>query len=267
MKKFKFRNFEKGVYILPNLMTTAAVFCSFYAMISAINGKIYYAAIAIIVAMIFDGLDGRIARMMNATSNFGLQLDSLADAVSFGVAPALIIYAYVLDGYDRLGWLAAFLFVICALLRLARFNIQDPELATKEFVGLPAPGAAGFMVITIIMTEDYFGLENVPDFFFLVLTYVLAFLMVSNIPYESFKRMQKLNRRSFPVFLGVLLTIYLFAVIPQIFLFVFGIYYVFTSPLLWLYKKIIKKEGTTPEPDEALEESKDESDENTDIKQ
>ncbi|MBF0275040.1 MAG: CDP-diacylglycerol--serine O-phosphatidyltransferase [Nitrospinae bacterium] len=238
MNKFKVRRFEKGIYILPNLLTTASVFCSFYAMVSIINGKYYYAAISIIVAIIFDGLDGKIARLTNSTSNFGLQLDSLADAVSFGVAPALLIYAYTLHNYGRLGWLAAFLFVICGLLRLARFNIQEETDVKKNFTGLPIPGAAGFIAITVIMTEDYFGLENIPHLLYLFMVYALAILMVSNIPYTSFKGLKLSNRRTFHVFLIIILIIYLIAVIPQIFLFLFGIYYIFTSPFLWGYKKL-----------------------------
>ncbi len=240
MNQQKVRKFKRGIYILPNLITTASVFCSFYAMVALFDGKFISACWAIIVAIIFDGLDGRVARLTNTTSNFGLQLDSLADAVSFGVAPALLLYAYALHDLGRLGWLAAFFYVICGILRLARFNIQDPNSeTTKEgFIGLPIPGAAGFLAMTVIVIEGYIGFAHVPSFLFLLLTYVLALLMVSNIPYTSFKSVKLRYRKSFPVFISVLLALYIIAVIPELLLFLLGVYYVFSSPFVWAYRKL-----------------------------
>ena len=209
------RNF-RGIYILPNLITTASLFAGFYAIIEAINGNFELAAVSILVALILDGLDGRVARMTHSSSNFGVQYDSLADLVAFGVAPALIVYFWALRPYGRYGWVAAFLFVVCGALRLARFNVQTGAIDPRYFNGLPIPAAATMVATYILM---YYELGNwAPDRHILVLLmiYVLSFLMVSNIKYYSFKKFELFQRKPFPVLVGVVLLFLVIAIEPKI---------------------------------------------------
>ena len=135
-------NLRKGVYILPNLFTTGTLFAGYYSIVSAMNGQYEKAAWFILIATVFDGLDGQVARMTNTTSRFGVEYDSLADLVAFGVAPGLLMYSWALTTFGKLGWLAAFLYVVCGALRLARFNVQVETVESKRFVGLPIPSAA-----------------------------------------------------------------------------------------------------------------------------
>ena len=151
------RNLKKGIHILPSLFTTGNVFCGFYAFIAVFQEKYYIAAWAIVLAMIFDVLDGRIARMTKTTSAFGVQYDSLADIISFGMAPAFLVYSWVLQPFDRVGWMAAFLFLLCAALRLARFNVTKPDVTGDHFLGLPTPAAAAVLASIVIGFEDLFA--------------------------------------------------------------------------------------------------------------
>ena len=146
--------YKKGIYLLPSLFTTGNVFCGFYAFIAVFNDMFYTAAWAIVFAIIFDVLDGRVARLTNTTSEFGEQYDSLADIISFGMAPAFLAYAWVLKPYGRLGWMAAFLFLLCGALRLTRFNISQPDVKSQHFVGLPIPGAAAVIASIIIVCNN-----------------------------------------------------------------------------------------------------------------
>jgi len=127
---------KKGVYILPNLITMGNMFCGFFAIVSAFNGAFFRAAVAILIAAVMDGLDGKVARLTNTSSRFGMEFDSLADLVSFGVAPAILIYAWALKPFGRFGWAAAFLFAVCGAMRLARFNVQADSSESKNFTGL-----------------------------------------------------------------------------------------------------------------------------------
>ncbi|NTW99850.1 MAG: CDP-diacylglycerol--serine O-phosphatidyltransferase [Geobacteraceae bacterium] len=144
---------RKGIYILPNLFTTGSMFAGFYGMIAGINGDYRTAAICILVSAVFDGLDGKVARATGTTSKFGVEYDSLADLVAFGVAPGLIMYFWALKPFGRLGWLAAFLFVVCGALRLARFNVQVETVESKRFVGLPIPAAASMVASTVLFFQ------------------------------------------------------------------------------------------------------------------
>ncbi len=183
-----------GIYLLPNLFTTAALFAGFYAVVAAIDGRFVAAAVAIFIAGLLDGLDGRIARLTNTQSEFGVQYDSLADLISFGLAPALVVYLWALrslgeygENLAKVGWLAAFLFAACAALRLARFNAQVGVSDKRYFQGLASPMAAGVM-ITMVWSLESVGVTGAEvSVLALVVTVVTAMLMVSNVRYHSFK--------------------------------------------------------------------------------
>lgn len=180
---------HKGIYILPNLLTTASLFAGFLGMTMAMKGNFEACAVAILVSCVFDGLDGKVARLTGTSSEFGVQLDSLADLVAFGVSPAIMLYLWHLQDLGRLGLMAAFLFIACGALRLARFNVQTKTSGKLLFTGLPIP-AAGCTMATLVLFQRYLphGLHaNVLPSFCLVLTYVLSFLMVSKVRYFSFK--------------------------------------------------------------------------------
>jgi len=190
MKKRKSQiKMRKGIYILPNLFTTGNLFCGFWAIVSVFQEQFFYAAVAILLASVFDVLDGKVARLSGATSKFGIQYDSLADLISFGVAPSLLAFSWALRPYGRFGWLAAFLFVVCGALRLARFNVMASSGETKYFKGLPIPAAASMIALTILLYLRLIETGWVKDIVILVMIYILAFLMVSTIRYFSFKEL------------------------------------------------------------------------------
>ena len=182
------KKFRKGVYLLPNLITSASLFGGFYAIIASLDGKFEYAAIAIIISGILDGLDGRVARLTGSSSKFGVEYDSLADVIAFGLAPGVLIFTWALRPFGRYGWLAAFLYVVCGALRLARFNVQITTIESKRFNGLPIPASAALVASTVLMFF-YIGRgdEMVKHVTVLVMVYALAFLMISNVHYYSFK--------------------------------------------------------------------------------
>jgi len=206
---------RRGIYLLPNMITTAGLFAGFYAIVAAMNGRFEAAAVAIFVAMIMDGIDGRVARLTNTESEFGVQYDSLADMVSFGLAPALVMYEWSLKsmvtvGWAKLGWLAAFIYTASGALRLARFNAQVATAEKNYFRGLPSPSAAGAVAGMVWVGADL-GL-NGEDLVYLtfVLTIAMGLLMVSNVRYYSFKEIHFKNRVSFVAILVVVL-VYAFA--------------------------------------------------------
>ena len=211
----KVQKTRRGIYLLPNMITTAGLFAGFYAIVAAMNGRFEAAAVAIFVAMIMDGIDGRVARLTNTQSEFGVQYDSLADMVSFGLAPALVMYEWSLKsmvsvGWAKLGWLAAFIFTAGAALRLARFNAQVETAEKNYFRGLPSPSAAGALAGMVWVGTDL-GI-NGEDLVYgaFVLTVAMGLLMVSNIRYYSFKEFHFKNRVSFVAMLVVVL-VYAFA--------------------------------------------------------
>jgi CDP-diacylglycerol--serine O-phosphatidyltransferase len=244
---------RRGIYILPNLFTTGNLFCGFWALISVFQERFFYAAIAILLAGVFDVLDGKVARLSGATSKFGIQYDSLADLVSFGIAPALLAFSWALRPYGRFGWLAAFLFVACGALRLARFNVLASSGETKYFKGLPIPAAASMIALTILLYLRLIESGGVKDIVILVMIYVLAFLMVSNIRYFSFKEFDLSKRKPFSIFISVVLTMIVIVMEPIIVLFAFVLFYVFSGPvnmlLAWQKKKTLKKMEPVPEED------------------
>lgn len=178
---------RRGIYLLPNLLTTAALFAGFYAIVQAMNGRFEHSAVAIFIAMLFDGLDGRVARMTHTQSEFGAEYDSLSDMVSFGAAPALVIYEWALKGMGKLGWIAAFVYCACAALRLARFNTNIGVVDKRYFQGLPSPAAAALVAGLVWVLLDL-GVSG-PDarWAACILTIFAGVTMVSNIPYWSGK--------------------------------------------------------------------------------
>jgi len=244
---------RKGVYILPNLFTTGNLFCGFWAIISVFQEKFFFAAVAILLASAFDVLDGKVARLSGATSKFGVQYDSLADLVSFGIAPAVLAFSWALRPYGRFGWLAAFLFVVCGALRLARFNVQSTSGEIKYFKGLPIPAAASMIALTILLYLRLIETGWVKDIVILVMIYVLAFLMVSNIRYFSFKELNLAKRKPFSFFIFVILSMIVIIMEPTLMLFGFVLFYVFSGPvnmlLAWHKKKVLRRMEPVPEED------------------
>jgi CDP-diacylglycerol--serine O-phosphatidyltransferase len=225
------KNPRKGIYILPNLFTTAALFAGFYAIVQAMNGQFEYAPIAIFIAMILDGLDGRVARWTHTESDFGAQYDSLSDMVSFGLAPALVMYEWALSGLGTLGWVAAFLYAACAALRLARFNVQIGSVDKRYFVGLPSPSAAAFVMglLWVMHTSGVPGKEL--SFVALGFTVFAALAMVSSIRYFSFKQFNVKDRVSFVVVIEVVLLFVLISLYPPQVLFLMFLGYALSGPL------------------------------------
>ena len=245
---------RKGVYILPNLFTTGNLFCGFWAIISVFHEKFEYAAYAILLASVFDDLDGKVARLSGATSKFGVQYDSLADLVSFGIAPALLTFSWALRPYGKFGWLAAFLFVVCGALRLARFNVQSASGEVKYFKGLPIPAAALMIALTILLYLELIETGWVKDIAVLAMIYILAFLMVSNIRYFSFKELDLAKRKPFSIFIFIILSMIVIIMQPVIVLFIFALAYVFSGPVMmiraWRKRRVLRK--LEPVPDEDL---------------
>jgi CDP-diacylglycerol--serine O-phosphatidyltransferase len=244
---------RRGVYILPNLFTTGNLFCGFWAIVSVFQEQFFYAAIAILLASAFDVLDGKVARLSGATSKFGVQYDSLADLVSFGVAPALLAFSWALRPYGRFGWLAAFLFVVCGALRLARFNVMSASGETKFFKGLPIPAAASMIALIILLYLRLIETGWVKDIVILVMIYVLAFLMVSNIRYFSFKELDLARTKPFSIFMFVILSMIVIVMEPVIVLFGFVLAYICSGPVNmimgWRKKRVLKKLEPVPEED------------------
>ena len=216
---------RRGIYLLPNLFTTSALFAGFYAIAAAMNGRFESAAIAIFIAMILDGMDGRIARLTKTETDFGVQYDSLSDMVSFGLAPALVIYQWSLHDLGKLGWLAAFIYAAAAALRLARFNTQAGSADKRYFQGLPCPAAAA-----VIAGLVWFGSVGQPVdsntlvVFAFSLTICVGLLMVSNIRYYSFKQFDLHGKVPFFNILFIVLIIALIAVRPSLVLFLLSIH-------------------------------------------
>jgi CDP-diacylglycerol--serine O-phosphatidyltransferase len=226
-------------YPLPCMFTIASLFCGFYSILAAIKGDFVIAATAILIAAVFDGLDGRVARLTGTTSTFGMELDSLCDMVSFGVAPGLLAYFWALQPYGRYGWLAAFLYIATTTLRLARFNSQ--QTGSKHFIGLPCPAAAA-MISASVMFCGFLGIEgSVTHISLLALVYLLSYLMVSNHHYFSFKQPSPAGKtRTFQLLVGAVLLFVLIAAEPQVMLFSIFLIYMLSGPTMDLYRRVIR---------------------------
>lgn len=241
------KSIRKGIYILPNLLTTGALFAGFSAIVQATKGNFEVAAILIFVAMVLDGLDGRVARMTNTTSEFGIQYDSLSDMVSFGLAPALVLYEWSLFSMGKIGWLVAFVYAVATALRLARFNTHAAD-EKYFFQGLPSPSAAGILAAFIWVVNEY-GLQGT-DFklITLFLTLAAAILMVSNVPFRSFKDFDLRSHVPFVVLLGIVIALVVIVYDPpRVLLTGFTIYLLSgpVSAILHRKKKKTENEVTT----------------------
>lgn len=204
---------RRGIYLLPNLFTTAALFAGFYAIIQAMNGRYEYSVIAIFVAMVFDGLDGRVARLTHTQSEFGAEYDSLSDMVSFGVAPALIMYEWALKDLGKLGWIAAFVYCACTALRLARFNVTIAVIDKRFFQGLPSPAAAALIAGAIWVALDFDIVSSDVAWLAWLITVFAGLTMVTNFPFYSGKEFNLHRKVSFYVIL--LLLLFFFVLIPS----------------------------------------------------
>ncbi|MDH5526362.1 MAG: CDP-diacylglycerol--serine O-phosphatidyltransferase [Nitrospirota bacterium] len=231
---------RKGVHLIPNLLTTCNIIAGFYCIVSAFQGRFEQAAFAIVAAGVFDILDGRVARAMGGGSRFGVEYDSLADMISFGMAPALLMFTWALDGFGRVGWAAACLYVICAALRLARYNvhqIEDPGAKSDLFTGLPSPGAAG-MICTLVLFQEQYALINpsVVPMIALPLVFFLSFLLVSNVPYG--RGAQREREHPFLNLVSSVLVLIAIVAEPHLVLFIIGVTYTSSGLYRWLKLKI-----------------------------
>jgi|JI10StandDraft_1071094.scaffolds.fasta_scaffold331387_2 CDP-diacylglycerol--serine O-phosphatidyltransferase len=264
-------NVKRGVYILPNLFTSANLFFGFYAIIHALkvtlNEKYTYhlCAYFILLAAVFDMMDGRVARKYNSASKFGIEYDSLCDLVSFGVAPALVTYLWMFQSLGRLGWVVCFLYIACAALRLGRFNVQAASVESKHFQGLPVPMAALLICGMLVLWKGQdVSTIFVPVFInvrtqVLLLMFLVSLVMVSSIPYRNTKSLSLRQRLPFYyLFLGVLVFV-IFAMKPLWIMFGIGLLYFLSGPLEWTIRAILKKpmQGTAKVPAPVKSENKD----------
>ncbi|KXJ47943.1 MAG: CDP-diacylglycerol--serine O-phosphatidyltransferase [Cycloclasticus sp.] len=241
---------SKGLYLLPNLFTTSALFAGFYAITGAINEHFEISVIAIFIAMVLDGLDGRVARMTNTQSEFGAQYDSLADLVSFGVAPAALAYSWGLSSFGKFGWIVAFVYATCGALRLARFNVQHSTADKRYFQGLASPAAAALVAGYIWLMEDYQLSGTVETIGLSLVTLCAGLLMVSNIRYHSFKELNFTGKVPFVVAVIVMLVLALIYAAPPLVLFIVCLAYALSGIALTmslLRRRRREKKVETPE--------------------
>lgn len=225
-------NKRRGIYLLPNLFTTAGLFSGFYAIVASMNERYIEAAVAIFIAMVFDGIDGRVARMTNTESDFGAEYDSMADIVSFGMAPALVMYNYALADLGKLGWLAAFIFVAGGALRLARFNTNLGTADKRYFQGLAIPSAAAVVAGLVWVGTEYDIAGSDIGSFAALVTIAAGLLMVTNFRYHSFKDVDWKGRVSFVVILVIVLAFVIVATQPSLVLFAIFFLYALSGPVL-----------------------------------
>ncbi|MFQ5757526.1 MAG: CDP-diacylglycerol--serine O-phosphatidyltransferase [Acidiferrobacterales bacterium] len=238
---------RRGIYILPNLFTTGGLFAGFFAIVQAMNGNFEYAPLAVFIAMIMDTLDGRVARWTRTESDFGAEYDSLVDIVSFGLAPALVMYEWALSGLGKLGWLAAFIYAACGALRLARFNTQLASQDKRYFQGLPIPAAAAVVMAFVWVLYSYGVPGKEISILALLVTVLAGVLMVSNIRYRSFKDLNLKGRVPFVTVLAVpLLFVLVFLDPPQV-LFMFFLAYAASGPAVAAWKGLRRTPERQPE--------------------
>ena len=233
---------RRSIYLLPNLLTTAALFAGFYAIVQAMNARFEQAAVAIFVAMVLDGLDGRVARMTRTQSEFGADYDSLSDMVSFGAAPALVMYVWALKDMGTTGWIPAFVYCAAAAVRLARFNTNIEVVDKRYFQGLPSPAAAA-LVAGFIWVADDFGIVRVDwiRYIAFALTLFAGVTMVVSMPFYSFKDFNLRKRVpiwAVPIFIGVISIV---AVNPPMVLFLMFVAYSMSGYVVWIYRKLARK--------------------------
>ncbi|WP_027961798.1 CDP-diacylglycerol--serine O-phosphatidyltransferase [Halomonas halodenitrificans] len=229
---------RKGIYLLPNLFTTSALFAGFFAVVAGINGDFTAASVAIFIAMVLDGLDGRVARMTNTQSAFGAEYDSLSDMLSFGVAPALVAFTWILQDIGKTGWVVAFLYVACAALRLARFNVQIGSVDKKWFIGLPSPSAAALVAASVWTFHSFDAEAFGYKLLMLVIVGAAGVLMVSNIRYYSFKDIDLKGPVPFVVLLAIVLGFVVISLEPSVMLLLLFGAYVASGPTLAVMRKL-----------------------------
>ena len=247
---------RKGIYVLPNLITLLSMFGGYYSIIASLNSDYERAAWAIMIASVFDALDGWVARMTHTATRFGIEMDSLADVISFGVAPGVLVYTWTLSSFGRIGWLGSFFLVACAALRLARFNVQMGSTEKKHFSGLPTPASALVIATTVLAYHEVLEiLEHLnfariadavgKDYWVLALTFLLAGLMVSKVTYHSLKEANLKERRPFGILVIMAAFLAVVAYHPALVLFLVSISYVFVGIAEALYKLIRRRNPAT----------------------
>jgi len=240
---------RRGIYLLPNLLTTGALFAGFFAIVQAMDGRYEQAAIAILVAMILDGLDGRVARLTNTQSAFGAEYDSLSDMVSFGVAPALVMYSFALKDMGKLGWIAAFVYCAAAALRLARFNTMLAVQDKRWFMGLPSPAAAALVAGFVWLTVDNrFGGDEMRWLAWLVTAFA-GISMVTNVAFYSGKDFNLKRSVPFVAIVLIALGFSLISLDPPIVLFLLFLAYGLSGYVLWFKRRFFRKQTVLPRPD------------------
>ncbi|MDB2426033.1 CDP-diacylglycerol--serine O-phosphatidyltransferase [bacterium] len=243
------RRMHMNIYVLPNLLTTGNMFFGFFGIIHAVKGEFVIASYAVVGAAIFDLLDGRVARMTRSESEFGAQYDSLSDLVSFGLAPAILLFYWALEPFNRIGWLATFFYVACGALRLARFNVTHDIDEKSHFQGLPIPMAAGIVASSVMAFNDL-GLDATKSWIILGITFLLGFVMVSSFPYRSFKDLDLKKRLPFKY---LVVSVFLFAIIairPEVMLFVLFLTYAVLGAIFGVLKLGRSKKELANEPAE-----------------
>jgi CDP-diacylglycerol---serine O-phosphatidyltransferase len=233
------KNAGSMIYVLPNLLTTTNMFFGFMSIIFAIRGEYSFGSYAIVAAAVFDLLDGRVARLTDTTSEFGAQYDSLCDLISFGMAPALIMYLWALQPFGRVGWLASFVFVACGALRLARFNVQSSD-EKNYFQGLPIPMAAGIVASSVLCFKDL-EVDASRNWLLLFMTFILGMTMVSQFRYKSFKDMSIKKKQPFAYLVLGVLVIILVAIRPEVMLFVLFFSYALLGAIMGIFHKTKNK--------------------------
>lgn len=241
---------KKGVYLLPTILTLCGMFFGFYSILASLKGNYIHAAWAVMIANIFDGLDGWVARLTHSTTKFGIELDSLSDLVAFGVAPAVILYKWGLVPFGRVGWAAAFLFMACGALRLARYNVQMGSTESKAFTGMPIPGAATVVATLVIFYHEMWETGPGKNYFILILAIFLSVLMVSTLRFHGAKELNLGRRKPFSILVSIVIVFTLVVVHPQIALFLFAMIYliggIIENIILYYRKrKQISKTGAT----------------------
>lgn len=237
---------RRGIYLLPNSITLCGMFAGFFSMVASLNGNFVLAAWAIIVAGVFDGLDGWVARMTSTTSRFGVELDSLADVISFGVAPAILAFSWSISPFGRVGWAVAFMFTACGALRLARFNVQKETEESKSFTGMPIPAGAG-VVSALVIFFDHMGWHATRSLFVLCVVILTSLLMVSTLRFHSLKEVNMKERKPFFILVALVLTIAVFSTHPEATMFTIAAGYITLGIVenTWLLLRGRKKKSET----------------------
>ncbi|MEW6350985.1 MAG: CDP-diacylglycerol--serine O-phosphatidyltransferase [Thermodesulfobacteriota bacterium] len=252
MKRQKrINNMKKGIFILPSLLTLSSIFCGFYSLVAAFKGDFLLSAGLIVAAAFFDGVDGKVARLTKTSTKFGLELDSLADVISFGVAPAFLLYVWALEPFHRLGWVTAFVFVACGALRLARFNVQVGSIDSRRFNGLPIPAAASMVATTVMFFRKVQINPNDYGVILLLACFVLSFLMVSSVKFYAFKEFTVVKDKPFSSTVAFVLILAPIAAFPLIVPFFMFLGYVLSGPITTVVWKLQSRKREREQAEES----------------